>query len=81
VFFHVDYKPNATESRKVGKDDMSGLDKQLELMHTRILDISREIEHARKQEIAMKEAGGEFARTFPSIDSHQPSACSCSSAA
>jgi hypothetical protein len=54
----VDYKPNATESRKVGKDDMSGLDKQLEVMHTRIQDISREIEHARKQEIAMKEAGG-----------------------
>lgn len=64
VFFHVDYKPNATESRKVGKDDMSGLDKQLELMGNRIKEISREIEHARKQEIAMKEAGGEWLCTF-----------------
>jgi hypothetical protein len=58
VFFHVDYKPNSTESRKVGKDDMSALDKQLELMNIRIKDISREIEHARRQEIAMKEASG-----------------------
>jgi hypothetical protein len=70
VFFHVDYKPNATESRKVGKDDMSGLDKQLELMHTRIQDISREIEHARKQEIAMKEAGGTFGICSPSTCVH-----------
>lgn len=55
----MDYKPNNTESRKVGKDDMSTLDKQLEVLGSRIKDISREIEHARRQEIAMKEAGGE----------------------
>ena len=58
VFFHVDYKPNGSDSRKVGKEDMSTLEKQLELMGSRIKDISTEIEHARRQEIAMKESGG-----------------------
>jgi len=57
VFFHVDYKPKTAEGRKVGKDDMSTLSSQLDLLGGRIKDISREIDHARRQEIAMKEAG------------------------
>lgn len=62
VFFHVDYKPlpanGIDSSRKVGKDDMSALESQLERMNERIREISKEIEHARRQEISMKEAGG-----------------------
>jgi len=56
IFFHVDYKPK-TDTRKVGKDDMSALDKQVFMMGERIREISKEIEHARKQETRMKEAG------------------------
>ena len=67
VFFHVDYKPSTTDSRKVAKDDISTLDKQLEVMNTRIKEISQEIEHARKQEIAMKEAGGKLHSCFYSF--------------
>ena len=60
VFFHVDYKPKTAGEggRKVGKDDMSTLSAQLDVLSERIRDISREIEHARKQEIDMKQAGG-----------------------
>eukprot|EP01032_Pedospumella_encystans_P016273 gene16273-18571_t len=59
VFFHVDYKPKTAGEggRKVGKDDMSTLSAQLDVLSERIRDISREIEHARKQEIDMKQAG------------------------
>lgn len=64
VFFHVDYKPKATDGRKVGKDDMTTLSAQLDVMSGRIKDISREIEHARKQEISMKEAGGKLLALF-----------------
>lgn len=60
VFFHVDYKPKTAGEggRKVGKDDMSTLSAQLDVLGERIKDISREIEHARRQEIDMKMAGG-----------------------
>ncbi|KAJ1424108.1 emp24/gp25L/p24 family/GOLD-domain-containing protein [Ochromonadaceae sp. CCMP2298] len=55
VFFHVDYKPKA--DRRVGKEDVSTLEKQVFLMGERIREISKEIEHARLQELAMKAAG------------------------
>ncbi len=63
VFFHVDYKPKTAGvegGRKVGKDDMSTLTAQLDVLSERIRDISREIEHARTQEIDMKQAGGMY---------------------
>lgn len=60
IFFHVDYKPMAADgkalSRKVGKDDITGLERKLEQMSERLKEISKEIEHARKQEIAMKQS-------------------------
>lgn len=63
VFFHVDYKPKSSvEGRKVGKDDMNTLSSQLEVLGSRIKAISQEIDHARRQEIAMKEAGGKLLR-------------------
>lgn len=60
VFFHVDYKPLSADgkdnSRKVGKDDMSNLDLQLQSVDTRLKEISLEIEHARIQENLLKAA-------------------------
>jgi hypothetical protein len=62
VFFHVDYKPHTVDgldkSRKVAKDDIPSLESQLQIVGDKIKEISTEIEHARHQEIYLKEAGG-----------------------
>ncbi len=62
VFFHVDYKPRTVDgldkSRKVAKDDIPSLESQLQVVGDKIKAISTEIEHARRQEIYLKEAGG-----------------------
>ena len=39
---------------------MIGLEHKLEQMSERLKEISKEIEHARKQEIAMKQSSGEY---------------------
>lgn len=39
---------------------MVGLERKLEQMSERLKEISKEIEHARKQEIAMKQSSGEY---------------------
>lgn len=39
---------------------MIGLERKLEQMSERLKEISKEIEHARKQEIAMKQSSGEY---------------------
>ncbi len=63
VFFHVDYKPRAVDgsdkSRKVAKDDIPSLESQLQVVGDKIKEISKEIEHARRQEAYLKETGGE----------------------
>lgn len=62
VFFHVDYKPLAVDgtdkSRKIVKDYVPTLESELAVIGEKIKDISTEIEHARRQELYLKEAGG-----------------------
>lgn len=62
IFFHVEYKPISASgdvSRQIKKDEVGTLDEQLRVMAEKIREISSEIDHARKQETVMKEAGGE----------------------
>lgn len=62
VFFHVDYKPLSVDgkdkSRKIMKEDVPTLESELQIIGEKIKDISTEIEHARRQELYLKEAGG-----------------------
>ena len=61
IFFHSEYKPHSPDgqdlSRKVGKDDIQSLESQLQIVEKSIKDISEVIEHAKKQEMSLKEAG------------------------
>lgn len=59
VFFHVDYKPRTADgySRKVAKGDIPSLSDQIPIIEAKLKEISVEIEHARVQELALKEAG------------------------
>lgn len=61
AFFHVDFKAqNATGSldavRHVGKDDIPSLETHLKAAEASLSQISNEIEFARDQELALKEA-------------------------
>jgi hypothetical protein len=64
----VDYKPKSVDgldkSRKVGKDDLPSLESELQVVGNKIKEISTEIEHARRQEIYLKEAGGMISNLF-----------------
>jgi hypothetical protein len=55
IFFHVEYR--ADSSRKVKEDELPTLERQLLEVQTKIDEISKEIEHTRKQEMSLKEAG------------------------
>ena len=57
IFFHVEYR--ADSSRKVREDELPTLEKQLIEVQDKINEISKEIDHSRKQEMTLKEAGGE----------------------
>jgi len=55
IFFHTQYR--ADSSRKVKEDELPTLEKQLQEVQAKIDEISREIEHTRRQEMTLKEAG------------------------
>lgn len=61
IFFHSEYKPHSADgqdlSRKVGKDEIPSLESQLQTVKKNIEDISEVIEHAKKQEMSLKDAG------------------------
>eukprot|EP01036_Dinobryon_divergens_P029963 gene29963-39139_t len=58
ILFHIEYRPKSDGedlSRKVGKDDIPTLDSQLQFIEKSIKDISKVIEHAKAQEMSMKD--------------------------
>lgn len=58
LMFHIDFKSHEMESTlKVGKDDIPSLDVQLKAAEEALSEISKEIEFAREQELALREAG------------------------
>ena len=57
IFFHVEYKTE-TSGRKINSDELPSLEKQLGAIQEQIDLISDEIEHSRKQEATLQEAGG-----------------------
>lgn len=68
VFIHVDYKPRFMDgedkSRKVAKDEIPSLESQLQGVGQQIKAISRAIDHARHQEVYLKEIGGTVKHLF-----------------
>jgi hypothetical protein len=64
IFFHVDYKPVASDgkdmSRVVSKDDVPTLQNDILAIERKIKEISSEIEHAKRQETYLNKANGEY---------------------
>lgn len=55
IFLHVEYKPET--SRQVNKEEVPQLVKSVQLIESKIKEISIEIDHARAQEASLNAAG------------------------
>lgn len=62
AFIHVDSKSRAVQAmesaNKLGQAELSSLDMQLKIAEDLLLEISKEIDFSRRQEILLREAGG-----------------------
>jgi len=62
AFIHVDSKSRAVQAmesaRKIGKSDLSSLDIELKKAEDLLLEISKEIDFSRRQEILLRETAG-----------------------
>jgi hypothetical protein len=55
IFLHVEYRPPS--SRQVNKEEVPQLLKSVQLIESKVKEISLEVEHARRQEAALNIAG------------------------
>jgi len=59
VSFNVDYRNRGADpSKKVSKTELPTLESQLKAAEDSLSEIAKEIDFARRQEVALREAGG-----------------------